>query len=254
MATRYRKSHIFKNTVPIYDYVVAGSDNPFKWIWFPQYKVGSRTIETNINKTLCELHWRKNEKPEVGYTRFTNVPLSTDRLEFMCDKNSHAEFRADDWSPDNPRCLTSKVFDEQDSPDNYYKFMFVRNPWDRAVSCWADRRYNRGKIPNSRESTYTFEEYVDSIKNSDMFNYGNPHVRLQYSMVAGVNFDHVGRLENFQEDWKKICDHFSVEPFKKEFHQNKTERTHYRDYYNAKTKDIIKNLYKLDIEQYGYTY
>jgi Sulfotransferase family len=51
---------------------------------------------------------------------------------------------------------------------DYFKCAFVRNPWDRLVSCWMDRVVvKKGRIFNFSESPHAdmhrFENFVDFV-------------------------------------------------------------------------------------------
>ncbi len=252
-----------KNDEPIYEFYKSGDNNPHRWIWFPQYKVGSRTIETHINKTLCDPTWRRDSRPEDGYIKYPNSLFSDKYIEFKSDKPMYEKlgWRVDTWTEDTPVCRTPVAFSTGDSPDAYFKFMFVRNPWDRTVSCWNDRRYDKGKKEGSVESMFTFDQYLDNLVEivdkkygGDITIFGNPHVRSQTGMIYDIKLDFVGKLENFKTDWRVVCDHMNVTPFDKDLHQNKSVRTSYSDYYTDRTKQIVAELYAEDIERYGYTF
>lgn len=259
----FRVDKTIKNEEPIYEFYKAGERNPHRWIWFPQYKAGSRTIETHINKTLCDMTWRRDNRPEDGFIKYSNCLFTNKYIEFRSDKPMYNKlgWRLDTWSVDDPVCRTAVAFTNNDTPDKYFKFMFVRNPWDRVVSCWNDRRYSKGKREGSIESTFTFDQYVDHLweetnneLQGDVGVHGNPHVRSQSSMVRDIKLDFVGKLENFKADWQKVCDHMNVTPWEKDIHQNKTKRTVYTDYYTERTKQIVSKIYAEDIDNYQYTY
>lgn len=257
----FRVDPVIKNQEPLYEFYKSGWDNPHKWIWFPQYKVGSRTIETQLNKTMCNPEWKKLNNPDVGYNRYQNCLFSDKSAQFNSDKPIHEQWRCDEWTPANPVCKTPAPFDQNDQPHHYFKFSFVRNPFDRVVSCWSDKRYSKGKQQDSIESTLSFEQYVDHLKqqvdkiDGDVGKHGNPHVRSQAAMIQGVDLDFIGKLEHFDRDWTVVRDRMSVGLFEEGAHKNKSERApDYRQYYTNQTKQIVSEIYATDLDTFGYMF
>ena len=140
--------------------------------------------------------------------------------------------------------------------DSYFKFAFVRNPYDRLVSCWnnksSERAYKRrpdGPFGIARNTT--FSEFVHMVE-EDRISFNNSHVIPQVHIVPeGIDF--IGRFENIQEDFNTVCDKVGtaqrILPHK---HKNKHE--HYTEYYNDETIEIVTNLYKEDLEVFGYEF
>ena len=65
--------------------------------------------------------------------------------------------------------------------------------------------------------------------------------------------DFIGKFENLQEDFNKVCDKIGVKRERLP-HRKKSIRKPYRDYYNSNTKKIVENLYGEDIEHFGYRF
>ena len=65
--------------------------------------------------------------------------------------------------------------------------------------------------------------------------------------------DFVGRFENFQSEFNLMCDKWGVSR-KRLPHKLKTKRESYQKYYTEETRDIIAELYKRDIEAFGYQF
>lgn len=136
--------------------------------------------------------------------------------------------------------------------DTYYKFTFVRNPWDRVVSL-----YNRREGIQCR-GHMTFEQFVDNIQlcTDTCTQQGLKPVRNQYDFCHINNIQHVdyiGRFENIQRDYDKICDTVGI-PRERLPHANKTSDRHYSTYYNDDTRQIIGQKFAIDIDRFGYKY
>ncbi len=140
---------------------------------------------------------------------------------------------------------------------NYFQFAFVRNPWDRLVSCFLDKtKMSIGTKWQLRDykkyKNYSFTDFVHAIKNDDI-NKCNSHHRLQYNLINHNYVDFIGRFENLQTDFNTICDKIKI-PRKQLPHKNKTEHTHYSEYYNDETKNIVAEKYAKDIDYFNYKF
>ena len=100
--------------------------------------------------------------------------------------------------------------DEQDDWDEYFKFAFVRNPWDRLVS-WYSMVTTMPKDGNElwwyvHDNSTTFEEFIYNCTDEVEIKSG-VHYSFAYNQLDYVTDDHgnllvdfIGRLENFDKD------------------------------------------------------
>ena len=152
--------------------------------------------------------------------------------------NVNGEEYHDDFRHASPQSL-KPMFD-----DFGRTFCCVRNPWDRTVS-WYNFFRGQGKMPIS------FEEYMDRIiRGETSAKYVMP---INGQMKVANNVDYVMRYENLLEDFKVIQDKVNCHvPL---IHTNKSKRTRYIDYYTKdKHIDWIRERYKKDIDEYGFTF
>jgi hypothetical protein len=145
---------------------------------------------------------------------------------------------------------------------SYFKFAFVRNPWSRLVSCWHSKveKCRNPKGPNRDHYYkqfgsilgYTFPEFVRYLdQESNVFR--DPHWHPLYSYLPVKELDFVGKTENLKEDLYTVCDKIGI-PRQELPHENKSDRTHYTEYYDDETKQIVAEKYAKDIEYFGYEY
>ena len=136
--------------------------------------------------------------------------------------------------------------------ENYYKFGFVRNPWDRELSHyhfilnWHDHRFH-----HQVAALEDFNDYVSwLIDHQDQFY--SPQSRYLADDQGNVLADYVGRFEHLSEDVYAICEAIGIDkpviP-----HANKTDHSHYLEYYNDRSIDLISQLYADDIRIFRYT-
>lgn len=135
--------------------------------------------------------------------------------------------------------------------ESYFKFGFVRNPWDRVVSL-----YERTEALQMRDRM-TFEQFVDWIDySSSTCLHSSPH-RYQLDWFVDPNgkilADFIGRFERLDEDWAFVAGKLGIAASLPHARASARNR-HYTDYYTAKTREIISAKFKVDIEHFGYEF
>lgn len=120
----------------------------------------------------------------------------------------------------------------------YFKFTFVRNPWDKAVSEW--KYFNKVENLNL------------TLRQSLMTQFPFPDHNIHQTVFA-KNCDFIGRFENLQEDFNIVCNKIGI-PRIKLPHDNKTKHKHYTEYYNDETREIVEQKFSKDIKYFGYKF
>tara|TARA_B100001093_G_scaffold519468_1_gene608622 strand:- start:343 stop:1014 length:672 start_codon:yes stop_codon:yes gene_type:complete len=140
--------------------------------------------------------------------------------------------------------------------DSYFKFCFVRNPYERAVSQFFYSKNFRSDlcewIDLPQNGEFSFTDYLNAIISSPT------HVQFQPQcdfIFEGPNLlvDFVGRVDNFQEDFDFICNMIDI-PSKKIPHANKSNNLHYRDMYSLSDKRLVEKIYECDIDFLKYSF
>ena len=110
--------------------------------------------------------------------------------------------------------FASLGMDELDDWDEYFKFAFVRNPWDRLVS-WYSMVTTMPRDGNElwryvHDNSSTFEEFIynctDEVEIKDGVHYSFAYNQLDYVTDDHGNLlvDFIGRLENFDKDIQEV--------------------------------------------------
>jgi Sulfotransferase family len=134
---------------------------------------------------------------------------------------------------------------------SYFKFGFVRNPWDRVVSL-----YERKEALEMRNKM-SFEHFVDWIQySSSTCVHSSPH-RYQLDWFVDANgamlADFIGRFERLDQDWAFVANKLGLTTTLPHSRANARSR-HYTEYYNERTRNIIGDKFRVDIESFGYQF
>ncbi len=146
-----------------------------------------------------------------------------------------------------------------DYPD-YFKFAFIRNPWDRLVSCWLNRFRNKPMLNNWRFSRDEWNQFNDFnyflayVAKLDLSTHFDPHLRLQSSLIDLNNIDFLGRFERFEKDLVELMAKLKIENIKIPNLNPSPNRKHYTDYYNEETMQKVADIYKKDIQLFNYCF
>ncbi|WP_462252978.1 sulfotransferase family 2 domain-containing protein [Ekhidna sp.] len=132
---------------------------------------------------------------------------------------------------------------------SHYKFAFVRNPWDRLVSCYSDKVVGKKMFRSCWDKD--FSHFVDYVSEFDL-RYSDRHFRLQSALIP-EHVDFIGKFENLSSDFEKIVEELKL-PLDKMEHRNKSSRKDYKDYYDDNLRLKVAELYKEDIERFNYSF
>ena len=134
--------------------------------------------------------------------------------------------------------------------NEFYKFAFVRNPWD-----WHVSYYNhilRYKVAPDHEEVCKmsgFDEYLEWRCNNKY----NPKQKDFITGSSGeIIVDFVGKYENLERDFKRVCDLLGLSVDLQ--HLNQGNHGGYRKYYNDFTKRMVSNYFGEDIQMFGYNF
>lgn len=139
--------------------------------------------------------------------------------------------------------------------EDYFKFAFVRNPWDRLISCWHNKVLRKNAFSFDDETNEKMKDlgaFVDYVATLDLTTC-NAHLRLQSCLIDLNQIDYLGRFERFREDYESICQQIGISSDQIE-HRNQSVRRDYHYYYDDHIADRVSQLYRKDIQLFGYRY
>lgn len=144
----------------------------------------------------------------------------------------------------------------------YFKFTFVRNPWDRLVSNY---NYFLKQPSQLREKQFldtfeNFDHFANALEKPEVEQkmFTMYHFRPQYQFICDLKrnlvVDYLGYFETINEDFNKIVARLN-RPELQLPHLNESKKgLDYREFYTEKTKKIVEKLYPEDIKLFGYNF
>lgn len=155
---------------------------------------------------------------------------------------------------------------------DYFKFAFVRNPWDRLVSCYSQKLVKGGaglRSPaDAKIGFYTgmpFAEFVEAVS-TIRDNQADRHFKSQYKVVCGrgkdnpIMADFVGHYENLAADFDVVAERIGgthelqLPHLLSSKHRRHRRGRPYTEFYDDKLRDLVHERYLKDIEKFGYSF
>jgi hypothetical protein len=197
------------------------------FIWIPKTAGASFFSCLDIPKFWVSLHKVKYRFANTGTVTFSHM----------------------DYSALVRHGYVSRKFDE-----SAYKFTFVRNPYDRAVSLFYYlRKY--GILPPEE----TFLSFCRKLRDEGcepigLYNVSglsqcNPQVRW----LENIDMDFVGRFESIREDSDRVFRELGLPDVHLPI-LNKTDHASYKECYCRESKEIVEKFYEEDFRILGYEY
>lgn len=153
----------------------------------------------------------------------------------------------------------------------YFVFAFVRNPWDRLLSCFLNKidpsgedheTYRKGvefsfwKYGDTFHARMSFTDFVNAIaaiRDED----ADIHFGSQYQHVtdsSGKLFvDYIGRFESLADDLAMVAVQLGM-PRVELPHLVQSNHGHYSEYYTPETRELVRQRYEKDIKLFSYRF
>jgi hypothetical protein len=176
----------------------------------------------------------------------------------------------------SPKQVGPAAFHRLVKDERALRFSFVRNPYDRLVSAWADKFQGRPlapgnaiveaylqrrkamdlPLPKGPGETLSFADFVQFVAATaddpiDM------HWQSQDNLLnlPGVNFDFIGRLETFGQDFTRVIEHVGGDrslAMVIDSQLNKSRHDAWRDYYTGALADQVYRTFERDFDRLQY--
>lgn len=140
--------------------------------------------------------------------------------------------------------------------NSYFKFAFVRNPWDLQISMYhfilKETQHRHHQAVKAMANFANFLEWVMATPKP----FAKGATKFQKDMLCDSNgqvlADFVGRYENLTDDFAYLCQRLNLKT--QIPHLNQSQHRDYQSYYDAKTKQLVADYFKEDIELFGYEF
>ena len=139
----------------------------------------------------------------------------------------------------------------------YFKFTFVRNPWDRFLSAYF---YLKNGGMHNKPDLYTkkqidqYDSFKKFILEAPFFEYVHFQPMFDRIEIDGKDqMDFVGKTENLQEDFHTVCGKIGV-ACQRLSRENSSNHEHYTECYDDETRNFIAHKYAKDVEYFGYKF
>lgn len=178
--------------------------------------------------------------PTVKLVNIFNVVMKRKGMELLTGFKKHAT------ALDIKNALPDSLF------HSYFKFAFVRNPWDLCVSLYFYLRQNP-KLHDSKLANNL--NFIDFIKV-----YIEKKPQKQIDFIADENghiiIDYIGKYERLQNDFNEIMNQIGLnaEPLPQKNISKSRPNHDYRGYYNDDTTELVGHYFHSDIEKFNYSF
>ena len=236
---------------------------PYDWHLYGFRNNKSRTLEDQKDTGPIEIREHK-EKVEDDRPSFSEVGDVVGHVgQGIYDWNTN--FLAQDSQPYSLNYGKEKF-------KEYFKFTFVRNPWDRFISLWIKFKE---EVKLQEQFNGLFDLHIDTDfkgpeevlrylllahkKNLLLPRWFKPQYEYVHDANLHVLTNYIGQYEKFQFCFDFLCDRIDVPhktlPWGEEKHRrHNKEKKHYTDYYDNFMISAVAEIYHNDIIAWHYEF
>lgn len=173
---------------------------------------------------------------------------------WLSRRTKHETLAEFDQSIESRRSVIDRVL--RRSPEGYYRFGFVRNPWDRMASLYRYLAENR-----KLKHMVTIESFKDFLKQSQE---GVEWIEKLHSMKQQVDYmtgpngqmklDFLGHLEYLSEDIAALEAELGIRIDLPALNTSSNTKRDYKDVYDDEMVEIVASRFVDDLQHFGYSF
>lgn len=141
--------------------------------------------------------------------------------------------------------------------NSLFKFAFVRNPWDLQVSSFHHIKRERPQFLNGITDFNEFMRWKFNPERSYQYHI-DTSLSLQSDYLVDLHgkvlVDFIGRYENLNEDFSRVCKKIGVQIELPHKRKAKDREKDFRSYYQDDTAALVAEHFKRDIEILEYSF
>jgi hypothetical protein len=176
----------------------------------------------------------------------------------------------------SPSMVGVRAFHSLAIGEHALRFTFVRNPYARLLSAWADKFKGKPLVPG--------DPYVDvylkhrgevcnallaggdaelSFPQFARFACATTHLKIDVhwdsqvsrTTIPGINLDLIGKVELFDRDFGRVFDHLGVAAKYRSVVRllNKSDHLSWTEYYDGSLAKEVHRAYEVDFDTFGYS-
>ncbi len=233
----------------------------YKFIYLKTVKTGGTSVESYFEKfCMHEGEWEFAHKRDEYESKAGIIGY----------RGKHAKQKAKKWYNHQSAAEIKSLLGDE-IWDDYYKFCVIRNPFDKLISGYyfnEHRKKNRtfgektkvtlrniikkGRFTDYKRGNSEIESFRNWIKSG-----GKIFDRNKYVLDGKICVDYFIRQELMNEGIKEVCEKLNIPYEVDRIPQLKggirKSKRKVKDYYDEETIAIVKNIYDLELEYFGYT-
>lgn len=211
----------------------------YKFIFIAIPKTGTTSIEESLKSRI--------ELKIDNYNIFKHDICPEEKRDHKIRKHSTAK--------EIKEVLGEKIY------NSYFKFCFVRNPWDRLVSIYYEAKKPTNcssNFQNGKEDPwYIHQIKAKELSFKDYLFYFKDEWENYISMISDDNWsflvNFIGKIENINDDFRKICNIIGLRKMELPI-LNKSGKNNYASYYDNEAKELVRSIHRKDICLFDYKF